>query len=247
MLDIKDTFVKDMVIDNYCDLAFFESIQRTSTTGDKLEQVYQVSFNDIKKQISQLSHFIGSNDFVRDFPPKTTLNEQFNYFIYTHKYYELNINIQPAELEILIPYLYLDNQMYYTWIPLPSMHEYLIDTGNSSITLMTLSFFDNVYTHLIDPKNKELTLIPNSKNEKVALCGVGGINMCHNNGIIDLYFRITKARLKGIFHVECLIVDQINEESDTALLIGNRNIMHPSNNNLNKILHDRKIALKFHS
>ena len=63
---------------------------------------------------------------------------------------------------------------------------------------------------------------------------------------IILSFRISHAKLKGVFNVECLIAGEKDKKETSSIIIGNSNVVNPYINNWNDILRDRKISLKYY-
>jgi len=244
---IKDPLVRKTVTDNYCDIALYETIRRTYSPqdGEIADQLqYELVPTNLKDNLTQLTQFLGQSELISDFPPTITLSEKLGYYTYMNQHFDLNINIQPDELEILIPYLCFEGHIYYKWLPLPTNFRYVFDTGNYNVTRMDKVFFDQVYTKLLDPTDVKMILLPCKR--KIQCYGIGGIDTCNQHGFTVLHFRITHAKLKGIFNLECLIVGEEHKKEQVSLLIGNSNVVDQSVNNLNKILRDRKISLKYH-
>jgi hypothetical protein len=166
-------------------------------------------------------------------------------------FYQLNIDLHENDIDILIPYDISPktNNIFYKWMSITNdPHSYVIDTGNDSVSLMSLKFFYDFYLHYISDEQKKSHIIDSivDKTTKAYdICGIGGKSSDKHFGYITLVFRICDAQRKGYFDVDCDIRDGFNGN----ILIGDKNKPNEhshlyNKSNMNRILKEKFVSLK---
>ena len=261
-LQIDDTFIKNELSSSICKLFYFSVdpldvkdksiVDVRKFVEDNISNDAHIDFNKLSNHVKTTTTLSNTPLIGYDKFPNTmkTSNSYLDAF-YQMVFYQLNIDMHGGEIEILVPFdiSLKTSNIFYKWIPITNNEKmYIIDTGNDSISLMSLKFFNTFYLgHITDDTKRRLIYdsIVDTTTEALNICGIGGVSCDKHIGYITIVFRICDAHRKGFFEIDCDIRDGYNGN----LLIGDKNKpnihSHLYNvSNMNKILKEKFISLK---
>lgn len=266
---VEDPVIKETIVEGLCNLVFLE-VTHLEVTHQELhprEVLHPVKgqpaiptiFDQLLQgQVTQIlthgQHLRSpehrhQHPYQRPNQPWQVMNQGY----YQRTKTPMSIQLQPDELEILVPFALDANQhLYYQWqliggnTDLSDRQDWslLVDTGNHAISGMSWKYFQQVYLKQVpvNVRDQVIQKILDTHTPKVKTCGVGGECVTRHMGYVELIFRFSHFHHKGIFTIDC----DVNQTDLYDLLIGDQN--KPESqlpaSNMKTLLRDHQIFLQ---